>query len=93
MNKTYIPHSSNTMYLNTTKYTFTYNQPNKKKQNRITLEYKVNQAHIIRKLKKYLVIMILNPTKEIIINTQKINGFPHNRQTKMSKIQQQPETR
>lgn len=37
--------------------------------------------------------MILNPTKEIIINTQKINGFPHNRQTKMSKIQQQPETR
>ena len=37
-----------------------------KRQKGIKQEYKVNQAHLIRKLKKYLPIMILNPTKEII---------------------------
>ena len=37
-----------------------------KRQKGITHEYKVNQAHLIRKLKKYLLIMILNPTKEIM---------------------------
>ena len=37
-----------------------------KRQKGIKQEYKVDQAHLIRKLKKYLPIMILNPTKEII---------------------------
>ena len=37
-----------------------------KRQKGIKQEYKVNQAHLVRKLKKYLPIMILNPTKEII---------------------------
>ena len=37
-----------------------------KRQKGIKQKYKVNQAHLIRKLKKYLPIMILNPTKEII---------------------------
>ena len=37
-----------------------------RRQKGIKQEYKVNQAHLIRKLKKYLPIMILNPTKEII---------------------------
>ena len=37
-----------------------------KRQKGIKTEYKVNQAHLIRKLKKYLPIMILNPIKEII---------------------------
>ena len=37
-----------------------------KRQKGIKETYKVNQAHLIRKLKKYLPIMILNPTKEII---------------------------
>ncbi|WP_296882482.1 hypothetical protein [uncultured Methanobrevibacter sp.] len=37
-----------------------------KRQKGIKQEYKVNQAHLIRKLKKYLPIMILNPTKDII---------------------------
>ena len=37
-----------------------------KRQKGIKQEYQVNQAHLIRKLKKYLPIMILNPTKEII---------------------------
>lgn len=37
-----------------------------RRQKGIKQEYKVNQAHLIRKLKKYLLIMILNPTKEII---------------------------
>ena len=42
-----------------------------KRQKGIKQEYKVNQAHLIRKLKKYLPIMILNPTKEIIRNYTK----------------------
>ena len=37
-----------------------------KRQKGIKQKYKANQAHLIRKLKKYLPIMILNPTKEII---------------------------
>ncbi len=37
-----------------------------KRQKGIKETYKVNQAHLIRKLKKYLPIMVLNPTKEII---------------------------
>lgn len=37
-----------------------------KRQKGIKTEYKVNQAHLIRKLKKYLPTMILNPIKEII---------------------------
>ena len=37
-----------------------------RRQKGIKQEYKFNQAHLIRKLKKYLPIMILNPTKEII---------------------------
>ena len=40
--------------------------------------YKVNQAHLIRKLKKYLPIMVLNPTKEIIRTyTKKTNKILH----------------
>ena len=42
-----------------------------KRQKGIKQEYKVDQAHLIRKLKKYLPIMILNPTKEIIIKYTK----------------------
>ena len=42
-----------------------------KRQKGIKQEYKVNQVHLIRKLKKYLPIMILNPTKEIIRNYTK----------------------
>lgn len=40
--------------------------------------FKVNQAHLIRKLKKYLLIMILNPTPEIILTyTKKSDNFLH----------------
>ena len=38
----------------------------------------INQTHLIRKLKKYLTIMMLNPTKEIIRKyTKKLILFLH----------------
>ena len=42
-----------------------------KRQKGIRKEYQVNQSHLIRKLKKYLPIMILNPIKEVIMTYTK----------------------
>ena len=64
-----------------------------KRQKGIKETYKVNQAHLIRKLKKYLPIMVLNPTKEIIRTyTKKLIKSCTKSQTKTRKNHQYPET-